>query len=454
MLSILYAGTSLLALLFSLLQNKRLFAQLLVLVCLLTNIVSVGLYIVDHESSNVNWTVATREISVYLLLVVSVFLFFNRFKSNLTVIDKTHLIALGVASFSILNSIRTLGLAALLSGRELIFPLAVYFIFRLLVLSERAIPKIIITVVSIAVIAALIGIAETTYTNFANPSIWESEVVNGYLSEKYGQFQGLFPLSWMNYMPVYFGFEPGLRLVGLMTDPLVTGHVLACAFALVIYWYRGAVKWILAMLIGIGVMCTFSKAALLICFVTFALQCFKLRSSRLRNAMLVITFMGISGLGFVLLSTGDDNATHFGSFKIGLESLISKPLGNGVGSTGYFTLLTTGEGTMAAIDTTFSVYVYQMGIPGLFALLIVAVYPFYWLLRQTSQIRGRKKGALLFCCTALFCAYSILAFSSSAAFNAVPIFIPQMLLGMLVASKQKDQREAAISIRTLVWRER
>ncbi|MFQ3663521.1 MAG: hypothetical protein SNJ69_14140, partial [Chloroflexaceae bacterium] len=188
-------------------------------------------------------------------------------------------------------------------------------------------------------------------------------------------------------------------------------------------------------IIFLGVVCTFSKASLLISFVVFGCQAFRIKQAWLRYSLLAAMGICVLAVGALLLSTGDDAFTHFGSFRTGVEALLNRPLGKGVGSTGYFNFLVTGQGTVEAIDTTFSVYAYQLGWPGVMALIFLVPIPAVVLLLHLAWLRSRALfvnnclSRLLMTVLPLALTYSLLAFASAAAFTAVPVFIPMLLLG-------------------------
>ena len=109
-------------------------------------------------------------------------------------------------------------------------------------------------------------------------------------------------------------------------------------------------------------------------------------------------------------------------------------------------ILVTGGGTLEAIDTSFSVYIYQMGLFGFVALVSLVILPFIFLLLDRRRSRHNiAKTPLLPVCLPIFGAYSILAFSSAAAFTAVPIFLPMMLIGMHVSMMQERARTFSLA---------
>lgn len=441
MLSIICLGSSLIIAFASLLAGRRRFALTIATLVVLVNAVSIALYYLAPDLSNVKITVATREITVYIFFVVY-FVLLKRFNLPFGhLVDKVYLLLLLLFIAMILASIPKNSLGALMMGRELIFPVVTYFLFRFLNLDKRAIKSVVRLVLGLAAVTAILAIIEQIYVNKINPYFWEQIRVSGYLGQKYGNFNQKYPGSWVNYLPAFIGLPPGLRSIGLMLDPLVTGHFLACSFALTLYWMRGWKRLLFIVLVGTGALCTFSKGTMLICFVAIGSRALLIRGKFLKSLVLATVVLIVVGVGVLLLSTGDDSFTHFGSFKAGVNSLLKSPLGNGVGSTGYFNLLVTGEGAIEAIDTTFSVYVYQMGIVGLVALVCIVLVPFFSIfrrLRRTTSSREEKR--LLLTCFPLFGAYSVLAFSSAAAFSAVPVFIPMMLLGMYVSSSTRAKR--------------
>ncbi len=435
MLSLVYLGGALALAFFALLSGKRRFAMTVVAVSLLSNLASLLIYYLAPELSDVTFAVAARELTVYSFFILT-FLLVRQLRWPVgTLIDRIYLVLLVFFLINIAGGFLRNGISAALMGRELIFPLATYFLFRFINLDERAIRNVLQLIAGIAVVGGTAAIIEQVYVNLIDPAFWETIAISGYLAQKYGSFDQPFPLSWVNYLTGLINRPPGMRSIGLMLDPLATGHFLACSLPIAYYWIKGWKRYIFLVIIFAGAICTFSKATMLISFVVFGSQAFRIKNTWLRYSLLAIIGLCVIAVGTLLLSTGDDAFTHAGSFRTGVEALLSRPLGKGVGSTGYFNLLVTGEGTVEAIDTTFSVYAYQMGWLGVMALVFLAPVPATILLLHLAWLRSRALfvnnclSRLLMTVLPLALTYSLLAFASAAAFTAVPVFIPMLLLG-------------------------
>ena len=140
--------------------------------------------------------------------------------------------------------------------------------------------------------------------NFVNPRLWEQINIAGYLSQKYGSFPGDYPGSWVNYLPGLIGLPPGFRSIGIMLDPLVTGHFLACSFVIVLFWYRGGSKWLLALVIGAGAITTFSKATFLLVFIAIGSQALIVRPKIAKQFILSSAILTILIIGVLATVTG------------------------------------------------------------------------------------------------------------------------------------------------------
>lgn len=434
MLSLLYLVGVLLVAFLALIAGKRYFALVIVLISLLSNLASVVIYYLSPTLSRVSIAVAARELAIYLFFFMMFFLRQLRWPIA-TIIDRIYLALLMFFVVLIVGSIPQNGFSALLIGRELIFPLATYFLFRFINLDGRAITSVMRLIIGIAVVTAILAIIEQFYVNLINSFFWNDMGISGYLAQKYGSFNEPFPLSWVNYLPVFIGLEPMMRSVSLMFHPIVTGQFLACSLSIALYWIHGRKKYIIIVIVVLGALSTFSKATMLIIFIILGGQALRLKSVILRNMLVGMVLICVLAVGILLLSTGDDAFTHFGSFKTGLEALITQPLGAGIGSTGYFIWRVSGQGEIEALDTTFSVYVYQMGWFGLVALLFLVLTPPLTLLFHVRWLRKHRLfvtddvGKLLMTTLPISASYAILAFSSAAAFTAVPVFVPMLLLG-------------------------
>jgi hypothetical protein len=425
--------------------NRHAAALMVVAVAAIANIISLFLFYAAPTISRVNITVAAREVLIYFGLIVT-FIFAR--KLNVPVfhtIDKIYLglaMIIGIAIFTYNTSL----ISAVYAGRELILPLCIYFLFRFLRPNTKTVSVILKLLMSLAIIIAILSIAENIFINVFNQRFWYQVDIRQYLAQKYGSFDDPYPGSWINYLPVFIGLEPTFRSIGLMLDPLATGHFLACSFVVLLHGIRGSARWVILPIVLAGALATFSKATFLICLVGFGARALLVSDRHIRLVMLLTGVAGIGLLGALLLSTGDDAFTHYGSFRFGVEALFQHPLGNGIGSTGYFNYLVTGGGTVAAGDSTFAVYVYQLGIVGLLALGLLLGVPLWSLLRDFRYLRRRRQRiGLPLICISLFVPYTILAFASAAAFTAVPIFIPMMFLSLHVSLLEEYYRRHPVT---------
>ncbi|GAC1552408.1 MAG: hypothetical protein NVS2B7_28380 [Herpetosiphon sp.] len=434
MLSIVFLAITFVTTVIRFAEGRTRLAVTLATVTLLINVISLIMYYVAPTYSRVSITIATRELLVYAFFMLYFMLRGAPTVLRGTIFDRVNFALLVVFAALIIISPQGI-LTALLAGRELVFPLATYFLFRMLKLTDVGIKRVLKRVVLIGWWTALFAIAEQIYVNVFNRDLWVNIQISEYLAQKYGQFDQSFPASWINFAPISVGLPAGLRSIGLMLDPLATGHFLACCFAITLYYYRGLRRPVTLVVLGTAVLCTFSKAALMICLVAFGGQALSIRRRSTKIVLLGFLVLLVATLGFLLLRTGDDSFTHYTSFKLGIETLMKAPLGLGIGSTGYFTYLVTGQGEMQAVDTTFSVYTLQMGMIGLVALLLITVFPMLYVSYRVGKKHSRERtSALALTCASLFTAYSILAFSSAAAFTAVPVFVPMMILGFYVST--------------------
>lgn len=425
--------------------SRRRFALVVVGICFLANLLSFATYYISPDLSRVAVTVATREVLIYLS-----FALFSVVALVITIaaghlIDRLFFLLLIFFTLMIITSQQSL-VSAIFSGRELILPLTIYFLFRCLALDRSSVEAVIRLIIWLAAVGGVLAIVEQVYVNFINPDFWVQIEVGGYLAQKYGTFDEPYSLSWVNYIFGFIGLPPTFRSIGIMIDPLVTGHFLASSFTIILYWIRGIKKYMLLAIVGAGTISTFSKAAVLICFMAIGYQAFSIRNTYVRWTVLAVVFSIVAALGALLLSTGDSAFTHYGAFRFGVETLTQNPLGNGVGSTGFFNYRVTGEGALDAVDSTFAVYVHQMGLPGLVALLTLILAPYLVMIRDLRRARrAGNSSPLALICASLFAVYTLLAFSTAAAFNAVPIFIPMMLLGMYVSLHSKRVRIKIVS---------
>lgn len=417
-------------LIFATFSKKALMAKIVVAVCLLSNFVSLLIYYVD-PSSKISYIIATREI-VIITSFFLVVIFLKKFKWPFKGwIDYIFLILLILFSTFIIVSSFKYGVSALISGRDILFPVLVYFLFRLIRLDQISTERLVNLIVIIAIISSSVSIFEFVYVNFVNPSFWESINMSGYLSQKYGTKQEI-PMSWYNFLPLFIGLPPTVRTIGIMTDPIVNALFSTCSFALAYYWLKGWKKVATTLVILSGIATTASKASVIILIVVIANGFLMIKPRNL--GLLAFTSLYMLGLvfGIIILSIDDKSFTHLGSFYAGVDALLTNPVGKGLGSTGYTNFLITSKGTISVIDTAFSLYAYQMGVLGFLSLVALIIIPAIVLAANLTRLNTmttyQKK--ILLSTSSIFIPYSVLIFLNSAILTFIPSLIPFLLISI------------------------
>lgn len=425
-------------LIFATFSKKALMAKIVVIVCLLSNFVSLLIYYVD-PSSKISYIIATREIAIITSFLLAA-IFLKKFKWPFKGwLDYTFLILLMFFSISIVFGSFKYGVSALISGRDILFPVLVYFLFRLIQLNQISTRRLVNLIVIIATISSFVSIFEFVYVNFVNPSFWKSINISGYLSQKYGIKQEI-PMSWYNFLPVFIGLPPTVRTTGIMTDPIVNALFSTCGFGLAYYWLEGWKKVVTILVILAGIVTAASKASIIILIVVIANSFLTIKQRNL--GLLALASLYTLGLvfGIIILGIDDESFTHLGSFYAGVDALLTDPVGKGVGSTGYTNFLITSKGTISVIDTAFSLYVYQMGVLGFLSLVALVIIPAMVLVKdlvtrlKTINVYQKK---ILLSASSIFIPYSILIFLNSAILTFIPSLVPFLLISIYQTNTTK-----------------
>ena len=144
--------------------------MVIVVLTLIANIASIVIYYISPDLSSVRVVVAIRELSIYLALIL-IFILIRRFRLPIFhPLDKLFLLLLLMYTFFIMLSIPRYSISSMLMGRELIFPVATFFVFRFLNLSGKHIRQILLFVIGLAFIAGILAIIEQVYINFIKRS--------------------------------------------------------------------------------------------------------------------------------------------------------------------------------------------------------------------------------------------------------------------------------------------
>ena len=215
------------------------------------------------------------------------------------------------------------------------------------------------------------------------------------------------------------------RLVGFLTDPLLTGHFLAfCTLILLFTSVYGTRKRnnIAIVLFSVVILLTLSKGAILIIAVGFVYKLW-------RNNRAFAFLAGIFALGaLVFLIKGDflsTVSTHVGGLTSSLS--IDYVFGKGLGTSGNYANL-YGEGSATNGESYIGAIIGQMGLIG----LIVFIYAIVQLLKRIRYIDKSIVSYLVF---AYIVGVLIESFVSESAINYVGSGVAFIFFGILYAQQ-------------------
>lgn len=170
----------------------------------------------------------------------------------------------------------------------------------------------------------------------------------------------------------------------LVSEPTLLGQLLVLPFLYA--WF--ARRWGWAAFFGIAILSTLSKGGLLGCAVGLILWAYQRRNSALKRVLVPIAMAGLA-LGLVVIVRSGmvaSIALHFRGLVTNLFSMLSHPLGRGVGGAGNFAVLAAetaggGDPTQALAvsgESYLGAVIGQLGVAGLLAYLGLA----WWLWRM------------------------------------------------------------------------
>jgi O-Antigen ligase len=300
-------------------------------------------------------------------------------------------------------------------------PVACYFLGRGLTLSERDRHVVRWLILGVAAAIAVWGLVDVYAVSLQT---WRDSGVPGWFDEQLGlEYEGLsgLPENWI-YNP---GDErPVRRLVSTFLSPLAPGYVLLVAIVVAATWRRGG-RWLplLTLLLGLGLLFTYSRTTIVALAVGLGVLGYALRSwwpvaaaavlvaaafffvraypdigpeTRFTRAELEIQRAGgqeepTSGDPFSPSESSFDS--HLDSLRDGVETVVRHPQGYGVGNAGVTAKRTGAE--IKAGESTYTELGVELGLLGMLAFVAWNVALVRVLLRKEPWLAAAFAAVLL-----------------------------------------------------------
>lgn len=265
------------------------------------------------------------------------------------------------------------------NSRNFIMPILAFYLGRLLYPEEIEIRNIVKFLLNFAVITSLIGFIEFFLINddvlfdFINlPEVYYAKIglrtIPGTLFTRIGEFRSR-------------------RLISIFYDPITAGFFFTVTFVYAVQYK----KIVYSIIIGLALFLTFHKASWAIAVFYIGI----IFSERLkRNIFRILIYSSFIGgfvaLAYILIEIIPSSATvHFIGLRSGIQSAINFPLGNGLGSGGYFSWMygVTSSNKYAyqlGSESGIGSIGYQLGLLGLILYI-------FWLYFITIDIRNKIK---------------------------------------------------------------
>ncbi len=323
----------------------------------------------------------------------------------------------------------------LICFRQIMTPLILILYGRTFKLQEFEKRKALKYIVDLGVIQAIFGLFERF---ILGDSFWLSMNISKYMDAK-----GFSAWIYNNGLPGNF-YSADLynyvgmmrRLVGLLTDPLLTGHFLAFCVIILLFIpiYDKRSKNIFALSIcSIAIVLTLSKGAMLIIAIGYVYKLW-------RHNKVFAMITGVIAIGFIAVLVRGDILYTMSRHIGGLTSSFSSEyiIGKGLGSSGNYANLyggsseTSGESYIGAI-------IGQMGVVGFIAFI-------YANTRLLKRIRSCDHSPMSYLVSAYIIAVLIESIISESAINFVGSGVAFILFGLLTSRTQKYSETSTNSI--------
>ncbi|MHB8173819.1 MAG: O-antigen ligase family protein [Nitrospirota bacterium] len=282
-----------------------------------------------------------------------------------------------------------------------------YFLGRFVEHDETALRKFIAALIFASFAANLFGLFERF---FFSAGLWAELGRNFWMSKGTDSFQNGLPINFYTYLS-YFKVR---RLISSYTDPLTVGFanilVLVLLYQMITGKMSGSVnifnkfKYAAFIIIGVATLLSLTRAAILGALIgIFVSSMFYLSKRNLALGALIAASLScailFSSVGQRLIMgtinlRDPSTIGHIGAYAIGIQNIISHPMGMGLGYGGYVTQL-TGQGSKGAGESLFLTIAIEKGIAGLIIFLSFIFSLLIFLKKNLIHLKDNPVSAIL-----------------------------------------------------------
>lgn len=342
---------------------------------------------------------STKELIIVLGLVNLILQYNTQFKWNL--LDKSIVLFFVFSSIYIFIPLGSNGLIQrILAFKGLSFFPLVYFSGRLFPLQKTHIEKYFSFILILTIGAALLSFSEYLLQTHL-------QVYTGYSDLNYYVYKqepsGNFGLSWT------FEIESGAkRFASFFSTPLEHAAATLLALAVIGGLYTNKKKQVLLNKLGwlaffatiASILLSLSRAAIISYFLIFLIYSFVTKrkeilslfySSVILFIIYLFSFSSKEMQDFVMDTITFNNQSsvgHLVEWITGIESMISKPLGLGLGASGG---ITANEGDAVGGENQFIIVGVQIGIAGLLLYVWIHFYTIYLSYKNYNCLNGKEQ---------------------------------------------------------------
>lgn len=300
--------------------------------------------------------------------------------------------------------------------RQIVGPLYLVLIFSSMRISRRRLDSLVGYFCILVVSVFLLGLVEQL------AELWPSIDLTEFFNEK-GIPTDESGVSYMFYEPL-LGYRE--RMTSIFIDPISLGHFFA-SFCIFIYYLRSAPGWsrYVFFLSFVGLVLTFSKGAMLQCFIGLILL-----NPRVLFGLKLVLAMAVAG-AVMSLPDAEGIAIHVNGFLNSIQTL--SLFGYGIGSSGNYAKMFSGDLSMyyklAISDTFVGALIGQAGVVGLIAWLGLGCY------FVVANAKSREAGIAGM---RLFLSIFSVSVLSENTMNVTSFLVPSTLMCLAMAGAEKE----------------
>ena len=357
--------------------------------------------------------------------IIFVFLFIQRYK----LIQKNHLLIVFVLlilySVFSLSFVSSINVISVVSSMRNIISVFIFFFIGVMASKRLNMDRLQKIMIYISIVVVLAGLYET----IINRNMWNTLNITDLWTKKGIRVQssGL-PTNFYSSERIHG--ERIRRMTSTFADPVNLGAFLYAG--LCIAWYRKAK--LAGACILLAIVLTVSKGALLGILIFFCVYAYYYTSKPLFYSVLGFSALGGILFLFIAMRTSANSVfLHLSGFAAAFKSMISNPLGSGVGSNGVLARQFSGFSANSDItETGLGMIIGQLGFVG----LIIFVYFFYKIYKSSLRLVNKRETVL---CVSLVLSVIANIFFNEVALSPNSCAIYFLIVGYYVAKAWRQK---------------